>query len=57
MATRFERSFRGRALSDCTWITYRVFQQLNQDLYERIHVFNSSGSIFSKPRGVDGDKW
>ena len=30
---------------------------LNQDLYERFHAFNSSRSIFPKPRRVDRDKW
>ena len=56
MATRSGRSFRGSTLSECTWITDNLFQQLNQDLYERFHAFNSPGSSFSKPRVVDGDK-
>ena len=57
MVTRSGRSFIRRALSDCTWITNREFQQLNQDLYERFHAFSSSRSSFPKPEGVDGDKW
>ena len=36
---------------------YQKYQQLNQDLYEKFHAFNSPGSSFSKPRGVDDDKW
>ena len=46
MAARSGRSFRGKALLDCTWITDREFQQLNQDLYERFHAFNLLGSSF-----------
>ena len=57
MATRFIRSFRGKALSNCIWITNKEFQQLNQDLYERFHAFNSPWSSFPKLGGVDGDKW
>ena len=30
---------------------------MNQDLYERFHVFNSLGSTFPNPGGVDGGKW
>ena len=30
---------------------------LDQDFYERFHVFNSSGSSFPKPRGIDGEEW
>ena len=54
MATRSKRNFRGRALLDCTWIIDREFQELNQDLYERFHAFNSLGLSFPKPGGVDG---
>ena len=45
------------SLSESTWITDNLFQQFNPDLYEKFHAFNSPGSSFSKPGGVDGDKW
>ena len=48
--------WRGRPLSNCTWITNGEFQYSNQDLYERFHVFNLSRSSFPKSGGVDGDK-
>ena len=48
--------WRGRLLSNCTWITNGEFQYSNQDLYERFHVFNLSRSSFPKSGGVDGDK-
>ena len=57
MATRFGRSFRGSTLSECTWITYNLFQKLNQGLYEKFHALNSLRSSFSKLGRVDGDKW
>ena len=38
-------------------LTKNRFQQLNQDLYERFHSFNSPRSSFPKPRGVVGGKW
>ena len=49
--------WRGRPLSDCTWVTDNEFQQLNQDLYEKFHAFNSPRTSFSKQEEVDGDKW
>ena len=38
-------------------LTKKRFQQLNQDLYERFHAFNSPRSSFPKRGGVDGGKW
>ena len=38
-------------------LTKKRFQQLNQDIYEKFHAFNLPRSSFSKPGGVDGDKW
>ena len=49
--------WKGRPLIDCTWITYGEFQDLNQDLYERFHAFNSSRFSFPKSGRVDRDKW
>ncbi|KAG5557604.1 hypothetical protein RHGRI_007754 [Rhododendron griersonianum] len=48
--------WKGRSLSDCTWITEEEFHRLNPDLHERFHAFNSSGSSSLKPGRVDG-KW
>ena len=49
--------WKGRPLIHCTWITYGEFQDLNQDLYERFHAFNSSRFSFPKSGRVDRDKW
>ncbi|GFS35265.1 hypothetical protein Acr_00g0038710 [Actinidia rufa] len=48
--------WKGRPLSDCTWITNDEFQRPDTDLYERFHSFNSPGSSSFKPKRVDG-KW
>ncbi|KAL6344261.1 hypothetical protein AAG906_037825 [Vitis piasezkii] len=49
--------WKGRPLIDCTWITYGEFQDLNEDLYEIFHAFNSSRFSFPKSGRVDRDKW
>ena len=46
--------WKGRPLSDCTWITDDEFQRLDTDFYERFLAFNSPGSSSFKPRRVDG---
>ena len=53
---RYLVKWKGRPLSDCTWITDQDFQKLNLDLYEQFHAINSSGPSFSKPGGIDA-KW
>ncbi|GFY96391.1 hypothetical protein Acr_11g0006970 [Actinidia rufa] len=49
--------WKGRPLSDWTWITDEEFQRLDHDLYEHFHAFNSPGLRFFKPGKDDGDKW
>ena len=50
--------WKNRPLSDCTWITDAELQQLDPDLYDRFHAFNSPGSSSFKPGGDNaGPKW
>ena len=39
--------WKGRPLSDCTWITDDKFQHLDTDLYEKFHAFNLPGRVLS----------
>ncbi|KAL6188925.1 hypothetical protein ACLB2K_040316 [Fragaria x ananassa] len=50
--------WKNRLVSDCTWITDAELQQLDPDLYDRFHAFNSPGLSSFKPGGDNaGPKW
>lgn len=54
---KFLVKWKGRPLSDCTWITEEDFQHISPSLYDDFHSFNSTGSSFFKPGRDDEARW